>query len=70
MITNDFQKWQNRIPPRWERKGKKWKAPETGMPRRAYLSTSQKRWPTKNFQKESELKEGKNEKKRKRDLPR
>ena len=22
MITNDFQKWQNRIPPRWERKGK------------------------------------------------
>ena len=22
MITNDFQKWQNRIPLKWERKGK------------------------------------------------
>ena len=43
--------WQNRIPPRWERKGKSGKTPETGMPRRAYLSTSQRRWPTRNFQK-------------------
>ena len=52
------------------KKREKWKTLEMGMPRRAYLSTSQRRWPTRNFQKESELKEGKNEKKQKRDLPR
>ena len=33
------------------KKREKWKTPEMGMPRRAYLSTSQRRWPTKNFQK-------------------
>ena len=42
--------WQNRIPPRWERKGKSGTA-KTVMPRRAYLSTSQRRWPTRDFQK-------------------
>ena len=33
------------------KKREKWKMPETEMPRRAYLSTSQRRWPTRNFQK-------------------
>ena len=42
--------WQNRIPPRWERKGKSGTA-KTVMPRRAYLSASQRRWPTRDFQK-------------------
>ena len=42
--------WQNKIPPRWERKGKNGTA-KTVMPRRAYLSTSQRRWPTRDFQK-------------------
>ena len=41
--------WQNKIPPRWERKGKNGTA-KTVMPRRAYLSTSQRRWPTRDFQ--------------------
>ena len=42
--------WQNRISPRWERKGKSGTA-KTVMLRRAYLSTSQRRWPTRDFQK-------------------
>ena len=33
------------------KKREKWKTPEMGMPRRAYLSTSQRRWLTRSFQK-------------------
>ena len=31
------------------KKREKWKTPEMGMPRRAYLSTSQRGWPTRSF---------------------
>ena len=48
--NKQLSSWQNRIPPRWERKGKSGTA-KTVMPRRAYLSASQRRWPTRDFQK-------------------
>ena len=69
MVTNDFQKWQNRIPPKKERKGKEEDArngdAEKGIPQHV-----PKRMANQKLSKESEPREGKNERKRKRDLPR
>ena len=51
MITSGFQVGRTGFRPNGKEKGKVEKTSETGMPRRAYLSTSQRRWPTRNFQK-------------------
>ena len=64
-----LSKWQNKIPPRWEKKGKVENArnrdAEKGIPQHI-----PKKMANQELSKESELKEGKNEKKRKWDLPR
>ena len=54
--------WQNRIPPRWERKGKSGKLPKNGDAEKGIPQHIPKKVANQGLSKESELKEGKNEK--------
>ena len=67
MATGDLSSWQNRIPPRWKKKGKVELSngeAEKGIPQHI-----PKKVTNQGLSKESKLKEGKNEKNGKQNLP-